>query len=409
MNTSALPLNKFAIAALGLLSAVAPLATDMYLASLPQVTEDFHTTSQTTQLTLSAFMVGMAAGQLFAGPLSDKIGRMRPLQTGVVLCLLASIACIFAPNIQLLIAARFVMGAAGATGLVVSRAIVSDSTNGIQTARLMSILMLINSFAPIIAPLLGGFVLEIGTWRLVFVVLSAFMALSLVLSLKFLKESLPAERRLGGSLLSVYKGIPGVLAIPRYRGFMLTYALSFGTLFAYVSGSSFVLQNVLGLSSLQFTLVFGMNSVGIILMSTLVTFLVGKVAVRKMLTIGVVAQLIISALLAVEFLLGPTLIPTLILLFCSTMSFGLVAGNATSLALMQGRRLAGSASATLGTTQSLVGALTPALVGIAGGFAYMPLALTMLVFAILAALALFSTPIQEGDWRKEGAAEPTGN
>lgn len=179
--------------------------------------------------------------------------------------------------------------------------------------------------------------------------------------------------------------------------------------FAYVSGSSFVLQNALGLSSLQFTLVFGMNSVGIILMSTLVTFLVGKVAVRTMLTIGVIAQVIISALLTAEFLLGPTLIPTLILLFCSTMSFGLVAGNATSLALMQGRRLAGSASATLGTTQSLVGALTPALVGIAGGLAYMPLALTMLVFAILAALVLFSTPIQEGDWRKEGAAEPVGN
>lgn len=398
------PLTKPAVFALGLLSAVSPLATDMYLASLPRVTEDFGTTSQTTQLTLSGFMLGMALGQLFSGPLSDKVGRINPLYVGAAMSLVASIACIFAPSIELLIAARFVMGAAGATALVIARAIIADSTRGNHTAKLMGIMMLINGFAPIIAPLIGGAVLQVGTWRLVFVVLSCFMALSLILALVFLRETLPAPQRLQGSFFSAYRGIPAVLALPRYRGFMLTFAFSFGTLFAYVSGSSYLLQTSLGLTPLQFTLAFGMNSVGIVSMSSLVTYLVGRVSIRRMLTIGVSAQVVVCALLTLEFAFTPQLIPTLILLFCSTLSVGMIFGNATSLALMEGRRYSGSASAALGTVQASIGAIAPALVAVAGGQAVMPMALTMLGFALLAACALFTTPIREGDWTKEGAS-----
>lgn len=403
MTTHNTRLGKLSILCLALLTAVGPLATDMYLSALPIITESLGTTATMTQLTLSAFMVGMAVGQFLAGPLSDKIGRLKPLYVGVILSWLSAIACIFAPSIELLIAARIVMGVSGATGLVIARAMVADSTRGNQTAKLMGILMMINGFAPIFAPVMGGLVLEISSWRGIFVLLACFMTLSMVLSFTVLRESLPPEKRRTGSIFSSYRGIPEVLALPRYRGFMLTSTLAFGTLFAYVSGSSYVLQNVLGVSALEFTLIFGMNSVGIVGMSALVTFLVGRVAMRKMLTIGVVSMTAVCLLLTASFILGPTLIPTIILMFLTTCSAGLIFSNASSLALMEGRRKAGAASATLGTVQSIFGAIVPALVAVGGTSAVMPMALTMLGFALASALMLFTTPIKYGDWTKEGA------
>lgn len=321
----------------------------------------------------------------------------------MILSWLSALACVFAPTIELLIAARVVMGIAGATGLVVARAIVADSTKGNQTAKLMGIMMMINGFAPILAPVMGGLVLEFSNWRGVFVLLTCFMTLSVVLSFSTLRETLPPACRRTDSIFAAYKGIPEVLAIPRFRGFMLTSTLGFGTLFAYVSGSSYVLQNVLGLSPFQYTLVFGMNSVGIVGMGSLVTYLVGKVSMRKMLTIGVSSLATASILLTLDFWFGPNLIVTMILMFMTTCSAGLIFANASSLALMEGRRRAGAASATVGTVQSLIGALVPVLVALGGTEAIMPMAITMLVFALGSATSLFTTPIKFGDWTKEGA------
>ncbi len=392
-------LPKAAIFTLALLTAVGPLAIDMYLAALPDITAELKTTESLTQLTLSAFMVGMALGQLIIGPLSDKVGRIRPLYLGVIFSWISAVACIFAPTISFLIAARCLMGIAGATGLVLARAIVADSTQGKHTAKLMGLLMMINGFAPVLAPVLGGLMLSLGSWRLVFVLLTVFMTLSLVLTFCTLQESLPEEKRRKGPLLASYRGIPEVLALARFRGFMLTSNLAFAAFFAYISGSSYLLQNVLGLTARQFTLVFAFNSLGIVAMTSLVTYLVGRVALRSMLTIGVFCLLLISTLLTIHFMVGPSLVPTLILLLATTTSAGLIFSNASSLALIEGRQKAGAASAIMGTVQSVMAAIASPLATIAGSHNPIPLALTMLGFSALSALALVKTPRQAEDWK----------
>lgn len=383
---------------LSTLSAVGPLAIDAYLAAMPTITQDLGTTATRTQLTLTAFMLGMAVGQLVIGPLSDIIGRVRPLYISVLISLAATVACIFVPNVQLFITARFVMGAAAASGMVISRAIVADSTVGLQTAKLMGIMMMINSFAPVIAPLLGGIILEFATWRTIFAVIAAFMAVSTICVYTFVRETLPVEKRRTGGLATTYRGIGEVLRIPRFRGYMLTMTLAFGSIFAYVSGSTYVLQNVLGLSSLHYTWVFGINSMGIVAMSSLATYLVGRVAIRRTLSIGVFLMFTAAVLITITFLAGITLVPTLIFFFMTTCAMGLIAGNASSLALMEGRHVAGSASAVLGTVQALMGGIATPLTALGGGNAVLPMAFTMLGFASLSLIAFLTTPKAEADY-----------
>lgn len=385
-------LPLISIFALASLTAVGPLAIDMYLAALPTIALDFSTTAAAAQLTLTAFMLGMGAGQFIVGPLSDKTGRRVPLLIGVFLCAASALTCVFAPTIQLLIIARFIMGFTGSIGLVLSRAIVADSTSGLQTARLMSIMMMINGFAPVIAPLLGGLVLSFGTWRDIFKVISIIVALSLVMVSLFVKESLPVERRRTGSLLSTYMGMVEAAKNPRYRGFTLTLVLTFGALFGYISGSPYLLQNALGLSEIHFTYAFGANSLGVVLASTINARLVGKVEPRQILTFGTFSLLTVTTLLLVHIFLGPMLLPTLLLLFCFTTSVGLIFGNASALALGETRHVAGAASALLGTVQSLMGGLASPLVALGGSHSYLPMALTMFGFALLAVLALITTP-----------------
>lgn len=391
-------LPLIAIFALASLTAVGPLAIDMYLAALPAIASDLGTATSTVQLTLTAFLAGMGAGQFIVGPLSDKTGRRIPLLIGVVLCAAATLACAFAPTIELLIAARFVMGFTGSIGLVLSRAVITDSTTGLQTARLMSVMMMINGFAPVIAPLLGGLVLSFGTWRDIFRVIAVLVALSMLLVMLFIKESLPVERRRTGSLISVYTGMIEVARNRRYRGFSLTLVLGFGALFSYISGSPYLLQNVMGLSEVHFTYAFGLNSMGIVLASFLNASLIGRVAQRTVLTFGAFAIVTISALLTLHFALGPSLIPTLTLLFAFTTSVGLMFGNASALAMGEARHIAGSASALMGTVQSLMGGLAAPLVSLAGPQAYMPMAWSMLGFATLACLSLVTTPKAESDY-----------
>lgn len=386
---------------LATLTALAPLGIDMYLAALPGIAQDLATSPAYTQLTLTAFMLGMGLGQFLVGPLSDKTGRRPPLLIGMALCTLATLVCFLAPTIEVLVAARFFMGFTGAIGLVLARAIVADSSSGLQTARLMGIMMMINGIAPVVAPLLGGFILAHGSWRQVFLVLAVLLLIILGLVVFFIPESLPADKRRTGTLLSAYEGIPQVARNRRYRGFMLTLVFAFGGLFAYISGSPYLLQNVMGLSETHFTYVFGVNSLGIVLASSLMTALVGKVALRRLLALGLSSLLVTSLALTLHFLAGPQFVPTLILLFCFTFSVGMVLGNASSLALTQVREAAGSASALLGAAQSLVGGLASPLVALGGESAYLPMALTMLGFSALALVCLLTTPRQESDYQLE--------
>ena len=392
-------LSPIFIVVLALLTAIAPLATDMYLAALPAVAEDLNTTSTNASLTLSAFMVGMALGQLVVGPLSDKTGRRKPLLIGAVICFIATVACGFAPNIELLIFARFMMGFTGSIGAVLARSIVADTTEGLATAKLMGVMMMINGFAPVLAPLFGGWVLSWGSWRDIFHVLGVVTAIMMLGVVFVVKETLPVEERYQGTALSVYSELPQVFKVRRYMGFMLTMCFAFGALFSYISGSTFVLQKILGLSETQFTIVFGVNSLGIVLFSAIATKLVGRVAQRRIVNTGVVSLLVVSVLLTISFLVGISLVPTLFLL---TSSCGLIFGNASALALNEARHMAGSASAVMGTVQALLGALAAPLVSIAGEHEYLPMGFSIFGFAVLTALVLWTTPRKDSDYSADG-------
>ncbi len=351
------------ICVLALLTAIAPLATDMYLPALPDVTAELGTTAQSVQLTLTAFLVGLATGQLVIGPLSDAFGRRRLLLAGTLVCLAASAACIVAPTIAVLVVARFLQGFGGAAGVVLSRAVIVDRTSGDRTVRLFSLMIAINGIAPILAPLIGSSLLGLGSWRGIFValtVLTLVMALGAFLTIP---ETLPPERRTRGGLRATARDIRSALTRPRYLGFTLIFSLAFATLFAYISGSPFVLQDTLGLSSGMYAIAFGTNAVGLITANVLNGLLAGRVRPQRVLATSTIALALLTAALLGIVLAGLPLWPTLAVLFLSVTSIGFIAGNAAALASGEVRDLAGTGSALMGALQFGLGALVSPLVG----------------------------------------------
>ena len=300
------------------------------------------------------------------------------------------------------------MGFTGSIGAVLARSIVADTTEGLATAKLMGVMMMINGFAPVLAPLFGGWVLSWGSWRDIFHVLGVVTAIMMLGVIFVIKETLPVEERYQGTALSVYSELPKVFKIRRYLGFMLTMCFAFGALFSYISGSTFVLQKILGLSETEFTIVFGVNSIGIVLFSAIATKLVGRVAQRRIVNVGVVSLLVVSSLLLVSFLVGISLVPTLVLLFLLTSSCGLIFGNASALALNEARHMAGSASAVMGTVQALLGALAAPLVSFAGEHEYLPMGFSIFGFAVLTALVLWTTPRKDSDYSADGESHGAG-
>ena len=320
------------ICVLALLTAIAPLATDMYLPALPDVTAELGTTAQSVQLMLTAFLVGLATGQLVIGPLSDMWGRRRLLLAGTLVCLAASAACIVAPTIAVLVVARFLQGFGGAAGVVLSRAVIVDRTSGDRTVRLFSLMMAINGVAPILAPLIGSGLLGLGSWRGIFValtVLTLVMALGAFLTIP---ETLPPERRTRGGLRATARDIRSALTRPRYLGFTLVFALAFATLFAYISGSPFVLQDTLGLSSGMFAIAFGTNAVGLITANVLNGLLAGRVRPQRVLATSTIALALLTSALLGIVLQAYHCGLMLAVLFLTVTSIGFIAGNAAALA-----------------------------------------------------------------------------
>lgn len=373
---------------LGTLTGIAPLGTDMYLAAFPQMTHDLGTTASQVQLTLSAFMAGLAIGQIVVGPLSDQWGRRLPLVICSLVCVLATAGCALAPTVHLLIALRFLMGFSGAAGVVLARSAVTDLTEGQQTTRYMNFMMMVNGISPVLAPTLGGIILGFAPWRTVFWVLTA-MTLAMALGVLFLfPESLPRERRHGGGLRASGRGIARILRRPAYVAYMLAFVFSFGTLFSYISGSTYVLQNNLGMSATEYALVFAVNSFGILAFSW-----VSNALLRKYRPQGIgLAGILVSNAATLVFLalacFGLSLVLTLLCLFATAAAQGLVFGNATSLALQQGRDYAGASSALVGGLQALMGGLVSPLVSSAGEHAVLPMA-GMMVGCSGVALILF--------------------
>ncbi|MGM9383630.1 Bcr/CflA family efflux MFS transporter [Streptomyces sp. NRRL F-5008] len=394
---------------LGGLTATPPLSMDMYLPALPEVTRHLHAPAATVQLTLTACLAGMALGQLVVGPLSDRWGRRRPLLAGLLVYVLATALCALAPTVELLVACRLVQGLAGAAGIVIARAVVRDLYDGVAMARFFSTLMLISGVAPVVAPLIGAQILRATDWRGVFVVLTAVGLALAALVWARLPETLDAGERHAGGFGETLRAMRRLLSDARFTGYMLTGGFSFAALFAYISASPFVVQEIYGASPQTFGLLFAANSVGLVVVGQINgKVLVGRVRLDRVLAAGLaVVTLAAAALLLMSAgVFGEVgLAPVAVALFVLMSAMGVTLPNAQTLALMRVRHSAGSASALLGTSSFLVGAIASPLVGIAGERTAVPMAVVQLV-AALVALAFFVVMCRP--WTASGA-EGAGN
>ena len=377
------------IVILGGLSTVGPFATDLYLPALPTVARDLGATTQAIALTVTTFLAGLALGQLIAGPLSDTYGRRRPLIAGLAVFTAASLVSALAPTVGVLAGVRLVQGLAGASGVAIANAVVTDYARGRQAARLLSRLALISGMAPIVAPLIGAQLLRVTSWRGIFIVLAG-IGLVLLASVVFgLRESLPRESRTASGLRPVLQTGALLTRDLRFMGYTLTSALPFMGFFGYLAASSFVYQDIYGASPVLFSVLFSINAVGMLGASQLNHRLLARFSTRQLLGAGLTAGALAGICVLVVTAIGGLGIPALAIpLFVFVASIGMVIPNSTALALSLHPDVAGSASAYFGTLRLGLGALATPLVGIGGAVSGMPMALLMAVSST-AALVLF--------------------
>ena len=360
---------------LGGLTAFGPLSIDMYLPALPAIGRDLAASESVIQLTLTACLVGLAAGQILAGPLSDRLGRRRPLLVGVAGYVLASLLCATAPAAPALVGFRLVQGFAGAAGIVIARAIVRDLYVGSAAARYFSRLILIFGLAPILAPVIGAQLLRFTSWHGIFVTLALVAALLWLGAAVGLPETLPAERRSDGGLHATLSTFRSLLTDLRFIGYALSAGLAFGAMFAYISGSPLVLQGIYRVSPQTFSLIFGINALGFVIASQVNGSLVGWIPPARLMVAGLITAATAGAVLLLVVLSGGRgLVGVLPPLFFLVSSIGFIVPNATALALSLRASAAGTGSALLGVIQSGVGAAGAPLVGVAGISSALPMA-----------------------------------
>nr|WP_259546853.1 Bcr/CflA family multidrug efflux MFS transporter [Heyndrickxia oleronia] len=362
---------------LGALSAFGPLSIDMYLPALPKLTEELHTNTSVAQLSLTACLIGLALGQLLVGPLSDVRGRKKPLLIALILYSVASILCAYSTSIWMLIFLRFIQGATGAAGVVISRASVRDMYSGTELTKFFALLMLVNGAAPILAPIAGGQLLHFVTWRGVFFVLFV-IGILMWLAVSFgLKETLPRERRSPGGLKQTFSTFHLIITDRQFMGYAFSQGLVSAAMFGYISGSPFVLQDIFGVSPQMFSIIFAINGVGIIIASQLTGRLAGRVSELKLFIIGISLCAIGGVILLLVVLLDAGLYAVIPSLFIVVSSVGMVGTTSFSLAMQNQSETAGSASAILGLLPFILGAIVAPLVGLGGSHTAVPMAIVI--------------------------------
>jgi DHA1 family bicyclomycin/chloramphenicol resistance-like MFS transporter len=370
---------------LGALTAMGPLAIDMYLPALPTIAREMATSVASVQVSLAVYFIGIACGQAFYGPLSDRWGRKRALYFGLILFSVASIGCALAGNVTALIALRFLQALGGCAPLVVPRAVVRDYFDQRGSVRMLSVLMLVMGLAPILAPLIGGQLLVNFGWRSVFWVLAAYGVFWLVIVTLFLEESLPAVRRRRQRASDVMATYLGLLRDRTYIGYVLTGALIFAGLLAYISGSPFVFIELFQVPPEQYGLFFGVNAIGIIVASQVNRWLASKYDARRIISAVLPVSLMAGVVLLIDAATGFGGFPGILVpLFFYIASHGFIMPNTTALAMAPHGAVAGSASALLGTVQFVLGASAGAVVGVLGNGTAVPLAAVIAGCAALA-------------------------
>jgi DHA1 family bicyclomycin/chloramphenicol resistance-like MFS transporter len=374
---------------LGMLSMFGPLSLDLYLPALPELADDLDASASAAQLSITACLVGLAVGQLVAGPLSDRLGRRRPLIVGLVGFMLASVACALAPSAAILVVLRFVQGLAGAAGLVISRAIARDLYSGRALMIFFSRLILIAGLAPVIAPILGGQLSLIMSWRGIFGVLAGFGAVLLLAGWLGLKETLPPERRIVGGFGKTLHGYNTLLHDRFFVGCALSSGLAGASMFAYISGSTFVLQRIYGMSPQGFSFVFGAISLALVIAAQVGGRLALRWPLTRVLGFGLAVNLCGAASLLATVIIGLPLGVLIAALSVMVSAVGLIFPTANALALADYPDLAGTASSLQGLSQFVFGAVAAPLVGIAGERTALPLGIVTTT-ASLCAIASFA-------------------
>ncbi|NIE78589.1 multidrug effflux MFS transporter [Pantoea sp. Tr-811] len=388
-------MNLRMVLILGALSAFGPLAIDFYLPAFPAMAQAFATDEQHVQTTLAAYFLGLSIGQLAYGPVADRFGRRKPLLFGVGLFTLASLACAYAPNLDTLVLARFVQALGGCAGMVLSRAIVSDKCDPVASAKVFSQLMLVMGLAPILAPMLGGVLVNLAGWQSIFLALSLFSAACLLAVSLGLPESLPAHmprQPLSGALRQYLR----LLADRVFLGHALTGGIAIAGMFAYIAGSPFVFIKLYGVPAEHYGWLFGTNAAGFILVAQVNARLLAKRGPAFLLARAVWMYLAAGlVLLGVAALRPAQLWPLMVPLFVCIASLGCIIPNASACAMSgQGAR-AGSASALMGCLQFSVAAGAAALVGVLHDGSAVPMTLVIsLCGALAVSVALLTRRLQ---------------
>ncbi|MEH3087807.1 MAG: multidrug effflux MFS transporter [Xylophilus ampelinus] len=376
---------------LGLLSAIGPFAIDMYLPALPSIGRGLGADAAAVQRSLTAFFVALALGQIVYGPVADMAGRKPPLYAGLALFAAASVGCALAPDVETLVAWRFAQGLGASAGAVIPRAIVRDLHTGNDAARLMSLLMLVFSVSPILAPLAGSLVTEAVGWRVVFWAVAGAAALGIALLAATLPETRPPEARRESSVGAALAGYAQLLRDRRFLGLSLIGGFGLASFFAYLANSSFVMIEHYGLSACEYSLAFSVNAVSFIGVSQLNGWLSRRFGLARVVRAGAIGHAAVMGALLGLWLLGADRFDLLVaLLFLGFSFLGLVIPTAAVLALDDHGALAGTAAALMGTLQFVVGALAIAAAGRFADGSALPM------LACIAACALASLAFAAG-------------
>ena len=371
------------------LTAVAPLATDMYVPAFPRVAGEFGTTASAVQLTLTTFFAGMGLGQLVGGPFSDQRGRRLPLVAGTILMTLASIACALSPDVGILMAARFLQGFGGGWAMVIGRAVIVDLAHGPQLVRVLNVVMGIGGVAPIISPLLGAVILQLTGWRMTFWTLAALGILMALCALLIVPESMPPEKRHAGGLGEFGRAAKVVLSNRRFVGYVVVASSAFIALFAYVATSAFILQNMNGLSPVAYSVVFAANAGGMTIAALVSARLAGRVSTRKVILTGQVIALAAGlAMLAGALWWGTPLLVAMGSFFALMVAQGLINTNGGALASAEVPSHPGTSSAVLGLVQWTTAGVVAPIAGLGGTDTAVPMAALMIGGALLSLFGL---------------------
>jgi DHA1 family bicyclomycin/chloramphenicol resistance-like MFS transporter len=377
-DTGARAVGPTTIFVLGALVGLPPFSIDLYLPALPALTRDLHSSASAGQLTLTACVIGLAVGQLVAGGLSDRLGRRGPLLLGLGAYAAISAICAFAPSIWVLIALRLLQGAAGGAGVVVARAVVRDLCPGQESARVFALLMFVAGLTPVIAPVVGGQLLRVTDWRGLFLALGALGTLQLLLTARVLRETLPPERRHAAGVAPMLRRFGRLLGERAFLANGVAMNLAFAAFFAYISASSFVLEDIYHVSPQLFSVAFGLSSAMFIVVARSGARALPHFGAERLFAFGLRACGLATFGVLVSILAGWGPVALVACVCAINASLGLIWPNGTAVSMADSGELAGSASALLGLEQFGFAAIVAPLVGIAGSRTAVPTGIVML-------------------------------